>query len=416
MSGAAANIYGSNIVVPANFKSIFGVGTTVPELTEDIIIELITVRLANEGNLAGTFINGRLTVPGALVVDGVAPNLLDRILLAEQTDPVENGVYRVLSNTGPSVLIRTVDFKPNIHSSKVFVEEGLNLNCTLWHNHKEPLLVVNVDPIKFLRVDGSGDGTVIGIPPTVPGNIAIWDDVNATIISDGGININDLLDALNRIITVTLTGTAWSLVLDEDFGSFFISVKNEVVDGPSANFAITKNRTTGLPSVVTLASVPGVGTGEVLELRWLSGGDIELHKTGINYDGDYRVTIYGPGIIPSLLQNSVIHTLTTVDTRVFDPILTIISSLSWDASTFSGYSGGEITFRAEITGKTLNIQLREVGGAILTAIPAIVATGSYTYSLTSLPAGDSKVVLEVQAIGAGADVILNGVSLKFNIV
>ena len=585
----AAEVFGSTLFIP-KIKSLIAAGTTKEELTEDIIVQLNDARVAAPADVGGVFVNGLITIPGPAVIDGVALNLLDRVLLWDQTNDNENGVYRVLANAGPTVLFRTVDFKPNIRSSKIQVLEGDTLACTLWHHVKDAFIVLNVSPIKWFRVSAGpgpiGVGDVVGVPPSVIDNIVIFDNNTSTLIKDSGVSINDILAALNQIVCVNLSGTAFTTILNEVEGAFFISVKNTVVNGPSATFSITKNIPANLPSVVTITSTPGAGSGEVLELRWLGGGFLELRKDGVNYDGEYCATIFGNGAIPgggdvtdganiggfaevfaqkvgsilefrtlqagagiNIVQNvndilieatgggvpgriafqtasieivpntvvpvfvpagyfawdqseyslytvgrvtfnaeigdqeatvrlqdetgavtlgsvstvgSGVYTfnvaLPVVDSRLsiqtahdglgavlpqifgltlsyqqggggsgqiafqlvsieidvasvaFDPI----AYFAWDQSNYSGLSNGSLTFEAEITAKTLDIQLREVGGAIITAIPTIVASGFYTFALTSIPVVDRRLVLEVKNNGGGANPLIFGATLKFD--
>ena len=587
---AAQNLYGSTIFLPKNTKSIFGAGTTIEELTEDIIIELVNVKAAATGNVAGVSNINIFTAPGVLVLDGVALNLLDRVLLQQQTNPIENGIYQVLQISGPTILARVVDFKPNIHSSKVLVSEGATLACSLWFNDKDPFLVIGFSDIKFVRDDGSGaggGGNVIGIPPSVPGNIALFNNFTSTEIIDSGVNIADLLAALNQIIDVVLTGTLFTSILSVDCGSFLVSVKNLVSNGPSAVFSITKNDDLAFPSIQTLSITPGTGTGELLELRWDPTMDLELRKTGPNYDGVYRVVLFGNGAIGggtvtdatnvggfaevfkqkvgtilefrtleagtgiSITQNPdtllitntggggaagriafniaaieiivnvgapaftplayfswdnseyssytdgrvtfnaeigdqevtmrlfdvtgavVLGSLTTtgsgaytfpvaspvadsrlilqmqhdntgvVEPMVFgttlsfqqpggggsgqiafviaaieiivqDPVFTALSYFAWDQSEYGALTNGTITFEAQITGKSMDLRLREIGGAVLTAIPTINVSGVYTFALTSIPAVDRRLVLEGFSSGVGAEPMLFGATLRFD--
>ena len=75
-----------------------------------------SVRLASTANIAGTYNNGAGTITagsnGALSVDGVTPSANDRILLKDQTDATENGIYKVTTVGDGStayVLTRTPD-------------------------------------------------------------------------------------------------------------------------------------------------------------------------------------------------------------------------------------------------------------------------------------------------------------------
>lgn len=583
----ASEVFGSTLFLP-KIKSLIASGTTKEELTEDIVVQLKDARVAATADVGGVFVNGLITIPGPAVIDGVALDLLDRVLLWDQTNENENGVYRVLENVGPTVLYRTVDFKPNIRSSKIQVVEGDTLACTLWHHVKDAFIVLNVSDIKFFRVSAGpgpiGVGDVVGVPPSVIDNIVIFDNNTSTLIKDSGVSINDILAALNQIVCVDLSGTTFTTILNEVEGAFFVSVKNTVVNGPAATFSITKNIPANLPSIVTITSTPGSGTGEILELRWLGNGPLELRKDGAGYDGEYCATIYGNGALPggdvtdganiggfaevfaqktgtilefrtlqagagiNITQNvndllieatgggglgriafqtasleivpntasptfvsagyfawdqseyslyntgritfdcdivdreaivrlrdetgavtlgsittagSGVYTfnvgLPAVDSRlslqtahngvgatnpsifgltlsyqqgggsgqiafqlvsleveVMSNVFGIIAYFPWDQSTYGTLSNGSLTFEAEITAKTLDIQLREIGGGIITAIPTIVASGFYTFALTSIPLVDRRLVLEVKNNGAGANPSIFGTTLRFD--
>ena len=75
-----------------------------------------SVRLASTANIAGTYDNSAGTITagsnGALSVDGVTPSVDDRILVKNQTDATENGIYKVTtvgSGSAAYVLTRTPD-------------------------------------------------------------------------------------------------------------------------------------------------------------------------------------------------------------------------------------------------------------------------------------------------------------------
>jgi hypothetical protein len=93
-----------------------------------------SVRYASTANVAGTYNNGAGTITagsnGAFSIDGQTPSTNDRVLLKDQTDPVENGLYRVTTvgdGSSAYVLTRTPDGDEAIEitgGSFVFVEEG----------------------------------------------------------------------------------------------------------------------------------------------------------------------------------------------------------------------------------------------------------------------------------------------------
>src|SRR6056300_1487533 len=93
-----------------------------------------SVRYASTANVAGTYDNGAGTITagsnGAFSIDGQTPSTNDRVLLKDQTDPVENGLYRVTTvgdGSSAYVLTRTPDGDEAIEitgGAFVFVEEG----------------------------------------------------------------------------------------------------------------------------------------------------------------------------------------------------------------------------------------------------------------------------------------------------
>ena len=93
-----------------------------------------SVNLASTANISGTYNNGAGTITagsnGALTVDGVAVALNDRLLLKDQTDAKQNGIYRVSTlGTGSAayVLTRTPDADAASEitgGAFVFVEKG----------------------------------------------------------------------------------------------------------------------------------------------------------------------------------------------------------------------------------------------------------------------------------------------------
>jgi|DEB0MinimDraft_4_1074332.scaffolds.fasta_scaffold00309_5 hypothetical protein len=93
-----------------------------------------SVRYASTANVAGTYDNGAGTITagsnGAFSIDGQTPSTNDRVLLKDQTDAVQNGLYRVTTvgdGSSAYVLTRTPDGDEAVEitgGAFVFVEEG----------------------------------------------------------------------------------------------------------------------------------------------------------------------------------------------------------------------------------------------------------------------------------------------------
>ena len=93
-----------------------------------------SVKVASTANVAGTYNNGNGTITagsnGAISIDGVTPSASDRVLLKNQTDATENGLYLVTTVGDGStayVLTRTPDADAAAEitgGAFVFVEQG----------------------------------------------------------------------------------------------------------------------------------------------------------------------------------------------------------------------------------------------------------------------------------------------------
>jgi hypothetical protein len=100
------------------------------------------------------------------------------------------------------------------------------------------------------------------------------------------------VDDLGIVITrTTLNGTNPSVVSDNLRGSYVISVTNEIINGPSAVFHVTKNSNSNQAHIVRTVASPGNNSSNFLSATWPPNTGILLQKTGSTYDGSYRVKI-----------------------------------------------------------------------------------------------------------------------------
>lgn len=172
------------------------------------------VRVEKEGNLTATYDNGTagvgatLTNSGtqaALVIDGVTLNTSDRVLVYEQTDQTQNGVYTV-TNTGSAstnwVLTRATDADSSGEGSSTALDEG-----------------------SYFYVQegnaGAGESYVCNVSGTIvfgTTNIT-FAQFSATPEFTGGTNI----DITNRVISVTGTVADSSLLDSLDSTQFLRS-------------------------------------------------------------------------------------------------------------------------------------------------------------------------------------------------
>lgn len=125
-------------------------------------------------------------------------------------------------------------------------------------------------------------------------------DMNGGVISSHGTPVNGS-DVVNKdyvdgflvggvpSVTITLTGVTYTSIISTQSGSILLLIKNLVTNGPAATFLLSKSEAGREASVARFTSSDGLNTNEKLDVRWDPNTGIELHKTGLNYDGQYRI-------------------------------------------------------------------------------------------------------------------------------
>jgi hypothetical protein len=100
------------------------------------------------------------------------------------------------------------------------------------------------------------------------------------------------VDNLIKEFLITLTSTGYTVISNDILsGMITVNVRNIVEKGPCASFNVSKPSNTRQMSYIRTNSSSGETSGEKLVLRWLPGQPIELKKTGLSYDGVYRVRV-----------------------------------------------------------------------------------------------------------------------------
>jgi hypothetical protein len=189
-----------------------------------------SVKYASTANIAGTYNNGAGTITagsnGALSIDGATPTASDRILLKNQTDATENGLYLVTtvgSGSAAYVLTRTPDADAAIEitgGAFVFVEAGTanaDNGYVFTHNGTPTLGTTDITVEQF-----SGAGQIsAGAALTKSGNtinVAV-DDTTIAVVSDE-LQIKSTYPGQTSITTLgtIATGTWQGTVIDEVYG------------------------------------------------------------------------------------------------------------------------------------------------------------------------------------------------------
>ena len=132
-------------------------------------------------NLSNGFVAG-------LVIDNYTLVVGDRILIKDQTNPVENGVYIIKSSGAPT---RTTDFEAGDHAagSFMFIENGANNANSGWICNTTLSDIIGTDPLTFTQFNGVG---------LLQGGDAIYKNVNVinVKVDDYTIEIDNVSNSL----------------------------------------------------------------------------------------------------------------------------------------------------------------------------------------------------------------------------
>ena len=192
---------------------------------------------------------GPITLANTQVIDGISLVVGDRVLVKDQTDPVENGVYLVANGAWT----RATDFdEPSEVTAGVFffVEEGLiNGDHGFVITSNNPL-TVGTSALIFTQFSGGGQITA-GDALTKTGN-----RLDVVVVSDGGIEIS--ADALQLKSSLAGDGLTYSAgVLAVGGTSNRISVSSDSIDIDS-NYI-------GQSTITTLGTIgTGIWQGTVI--------------------------------------------------------------------------------------------------------------------------------------------------------
>jgi hypothetical protein len=189
-----------------NNVSIFGA-----PMKKDFIVQLKQVRLATTANIVSVYNANTLTVAAPLVIDGINVEFGDRILIKNQTNPIENGVYKVIQNGLTDVILsRTCDFKPMCYSSKIVVGEGATLANTLWFNYGYCQFMFNVSDVIFLSDGGSGSGSFITDAANLGGGAEVFAQKNVDILEFRTLEAGTDISIVQNLDTITINATGAS--------------------------------------------------------------------------------------------------------------------------------------------------------------------------------------------------------------
>ena len=253
------------------------------------------VQAATTGALTVTYSNGSsgvgatLTNNGtqaALVIDTQVLEVGDRVLIKDQADSKQNGIYTV-TNTGSVstnwVLTRATDFDGNTNGGKItanaftFVEEGTQANngYTVQIAVDDVItLVVGTDPIVWVQFSGAGEITAGGGLTKTGNTIDAVGTTNRILVNADSIDISPNYVGQTSITTLgtIATGTWQGTILGSTYGGTGVNNgSNTITIGGNVSLAnafttigaygitltATASTSVTLPTSGTLATLAG---------------------------------------------------------------------------------------------------------------------------------------------------------------
>ena len=287
-----------SIIVPSGYEDRAGFQTQ--SLANKAYVDQVaqgldtkpSCRLATTADLSATYNNGTLGVGatltassnGALSIDSVTPSVADRILVKDQTDASENGIYVVTTIGDGStafVLTRaTPEDQPSelTGGSFVFVEEGTigsNNGYTFTHTGAPTFGTTDLDVSQF---SGAGQITA-GAALSKDGNtIDVEVDDSSVEVSGDALRVK-ALGITNAMLTGSIASDKLSDPLyfaDESStqGSVRVGGVLEFLAGEGINTVATGNK---LQIVGELASTSNIGVASFSADNFtITSGDVEV--------------------------------------------------------------------------------------------------------------------------------------------
>jgi hypothetical protein len=274
------------------------------------------VRVEQEGNLSATYDNGTAGVgatltnnstQAALVVDGVTLSLNDRVLIYEQTDATQNGVYTVTDTGSAStnwVLTRSTDtdsYAPSDPNSfgkgdAFFVLEGNAGAGELYVMNTEGTITFGTTNITFTQVASTAVYSA-GNGLTLTGTVFAADAGTGVTVDGTGINIGQAVETTSDVtfntVSAALTGNVTGNVTGDVTGNADTATALETArniggvsfDGTASINLPGVNTTGNQDTTGNAATATAWETGRTFELT----GDVTGSVTGVDGSGNASI-------------------------------------------------------------------------------------------------------------------------------
>ena len=274
------------------------------------------VRVEKEGNLSATYDNGTAGVgatltnnstQAALVIDGVTLSTSDRVLVYEQTDATQNGVYTVTDTGSAStnwVLTRSTDtdsYAPSDPNSfgkgdAFFVLEGNEGAGELYVMNTEGTITFGTTNITFTQVASTAVYSA-GNGLTLTGTVFAADAGTGVTVDGTGINIGQAVETTSDVtfnsVSAALTGNVTGNVTGDVTGNADTATALETArniggvsfDGTASINLPGVNTTGNQDTTGNAATATAWETGRTISLT----GDVTGSVTGVDGSGNASI-------------------------------------------------------------------------------------------------------------------------------
>jgi hypothetical protein len=274
------------------------------------------VRVEKEGNLSATYDNGTAGVgatltnnstQAALVIDGVTLSTNDRVLIYEQTDATQNGVYTVTDTGSAStnwVLTRSTDtdsYAPSDPNSfgkgdAFFVLEGNEGAGELYVMNTEGTITFGTTNITFTQVASTAVYSA-GNGITLTGTVFAADAGTGVTVDGSGINIGQAVETTSDVtfnsVTASLSGNVTGNVTGDVTGNADTATALETArniggvsfDGTASINLPGVNTTGNQDTTGNAATATAWETGRTISLT----GDVTGSVTGVDGSGNASI-------------------------------------------------------------------------------------------------------------------------------
>jgi len=393
ITGVAPATQGTDVVIKSQLDSI-SAGLDPKE----------SVRVATTGNI---------TLTDLQTIDGISLQAGDRVLVKNQIDPAENGIYTVV-DSGNWVRSEDADGSTGEVSGGMFtfVEAGSSNAGTGWVVVADGTLVPDTDDINFTQFAGGG-AIIGGLGINVSGTTVTADVDGITLINDGGGTSDKIAVAAGGIGPIQLATDAVTRnkILDDEVTASKINVDvagsgltqaasgalQVSVDGSS--IIINGNTLEVDPSAIA-SDLAGDGLTSV-------GGDLDVNVDGttIQITGG-ALTVNTTGITGVLAGDGLIADGDEIDVNVDDTTIEI------NADVLRVKAGG-IT-ATEINSSALGSGLTGGSGTAIAVDPSVVLTAAnYVVRETFVPTNNQTDFQLANTQVAGTEMVfVNGILME----